>query len=125
MTAAGLLGIAAQQVLPQPYNSGAAVFALLYGVIVCGFAALWLTLAAAITVRTARQHLPFSLTWWSFTFPVGTLVTGTSGLADRTGLDVFTWAAVALFALLVTAWVVVGRRTVRGVRDGSLLPITS
>ena len=36
----------------------------------------------AITVHTARtQGLPFSLTWWSFTFPVGTVVTGTSELS--------------------------------------------
>ncbi|MDT4900977.1 MAG: hypothetical protein QOJ78_1907 [Pseudonocardiales bacterium] len=25
-------------------------------------------------IRTIRAHLPFSLTWWSFTFPVGTCV---------------------------------------------------
>jgi hypothetical protein len=40
-----------------------------------GFAMLWLALAAAVTIRTARQGLPFSLTWWSFTFPVGTELT--------------------------------------------------
>jgi hypothetical protein len=35
------------------------------------------TLAFAITIRAAREKLPFSLTWWSFTFPVGTRVTRT------------------------------------------------
>jgi hypothetical protein len=36
-------------------TGGAAVFALLYGVPVWGFAMLWLVLAAAITVRTALR----------------------------------------------------------------------
>ena len=69
VTAAGNLGTAAARVLPEPYAAGAAVFALLYGVPTWGFAMMWLVLAAAITVRTARRGLPFALTWWSFTFP--------------------------------------------------------
>ena len=83
VTAAGNLGTAAARVLPEPYAAGAAVFALLYGVPTWGFAMMWLVLAAAITVRTARRGLPFALTWWSFTFPVGTCVTGTIALAAR------------------------------------------
>ena len=84
ITAAGVLGTAAAGVLPAPYATGAAVLALLYGVPVWGFAMLWLVLAAAITVRTALTTtggLPFALTWLSFTFPVGTCVTGTIALA--------------------------------------------
>ena len=30
-----------------------------------------------------RGGQPFALTWWSFTFPVGTCVTGTIALATR------------------------------------------
>jgi hypothetical protein len=55
----------------------------------CGFALLWATLAGAITMRTAADHLPFSLTWWSFTFAVGTCVTSTTALAVHTGADLF------------------------------------
>ena len=77
-------------------------------------------LAAAITVRTARAHLPFSLTWWSFTFPVGTLVTGTSGLAARSQADVFSWAAALFYVALVSAWVVVAVRTARDSTRGRL-----
>ncbi len=57
------------------------VVALVYGFAMLGFALLWTVIALAITIRTAREHLPFSLTWWSFTFPVGTCVTGLNGLA--------------------------------------------
>jgi C4-dicarboxylate transporter/malic acid transport protein len=90
--------------------------ALLYGVPVAGFALFWLALAAALTVRTARAGLPFTLTWWSFTFPVGTVVTGMNGLAARTGSPVVETLAVLLYAFLVAAWLVVALRTLRGFR---------
>ena len=94
----------AAHVLPAPYAAGAAVFALLYGVPVWGFAMAWLVLAAAITLRTALRApggLPFALTWWSFTFPVGTCVTGTISLALRCHSDVLRGASVFLFGLLI------------------------
>jgi len=121
ITAAGLMANAATGVLPAPYLDGAAAMALLYGLATWGFALLWLGIAAAITIRTARQHLPFSLTWWSFTFPVGTMVTGTSGLAARTHLDLFTVAAALLYLFLLAAWATVFTRTIRGAAHGRLL----
>jgi C4-dicarboxylate transporter/malic acid transport protein len=120
VTAAGNLGSQAAHVLPEPYAAGAAVFALLYGVPTWGFAMMWLALAAAITLRTARRGLPFALTWWSFTFPVGTCVTGTIGLAARSHADVLRAGSVVLFALLLAAWLVVAARTARGAASGRL-----
>ena len=121
ITAAGLLGNAAEMVLPAPYASGAAALALFYGLATWGFAVLWFTIATAITIKTLREHLPFSLTWWSFTFPVGTLVTGTSGLAARTHLTLFAGAATALYLFLLGAWAIVLTRTTRGAANGRLL----
>jgi tellurite resistance protein TehA-like permease len=121
ITAVNLLANAAPSALPAAYVPGAAAFALFYGLAAWGFAMLWLTIAAVATVRTARAHLPFTLTWWSFTFPVGTLVTAASGLSARTGLVVFTTAAVGLFGFLVVTWAVVLIRTLRGLAAGDLL----
>jgi C4-dicarboxylate transporter/malic acid transport protein len=120
ITAANQLGGVAHLALPAPYSTAMAAFGLVYGLPVWGFALLWAALAGAITVRTARAHLPFSLTWWSFTFPVGTLVTGTSGLAARTQADVFIWAAVLFYLALVSAWAVVAVRTARNSMRGRL-----
>jgi tellurite resistance protein TehA-like permease len=96
------------------------VLGLIYGVPVFGFALLWTALAATMTIRTARTHLPFALTWWSFTFPVGTLVTGTSALAARTGSVPIIWMAVAFYVGLVAGWVVVALRTAHGSARGYL-----
>ncbi|MCO8276420.1 TDT family transporter [Actinoplanes sp. TRM 88003] len=120
VTAFHLLGRSASGVLPGPYAEGAQMLAVLYGVPVLGFALFWAALAASITIRTARSGLPFSLTWWSFTFPVGTVVTATGGLATRTGSPLLTVLAVILFIVLLTAWTVVATRTLRGVRQGTL-----
>jgi tellurite resistance protein TehA-like permease len=46
-------------------------------------------------------------------FPVGTLVTGTSQLAAHTGSDALVALALALFALLVAAWLTVAAGTAR------------
>jgi tellurite resistance protein TehA-like permease len=123
ITAVNLLGGVASLALPAPYSTGMAVFGLVYGLPVWGFALLWVALAGAVTVRTARAHLPFSLTWWSFTFPVGTLVTGTSDLAARTHAGIFVWAAALFYLGLVLAWLVVAVRTARdGVRGRLFVP---
>ena len=124
VTAAGGLGTVAPLALRPPYAEGAGVLALLYGVPAWGFAMAWLVIAAALTVHTARRGLPFALTWWSFTFPVGTCVTGTIALADRTGDDALRYASAALFALLLTAWLTVTVRTVHdGARGRLFLPL--
>jgi tellurite resistance protein TehA-like permease len=84
----------------------------------------WLLIAAALTLQAARRGLPFALTWWSFTFPVGTCVTGTIALADRTGDDPLRYASAALFALLLAAWLTVAVRTVHdGARGRLFLPL--
>jgi C4-dicarboxylate transporter/malic acid transport protein len=96
---------------PHHFAAAAADFALVYGLATLAVALLWLGIAATVTVRTLRIGLPFSLTWWSFTFPVGTVVLGTSALAARTGLGVLSWFAVGLYAALAMAWIVVLART--------------
>jgi tellurite resistance protein TehA-like permease len=81
---------------------------------------MWLILAAAITVRTIRRGLPFALTWWAFTFPLGTCVTGTIALAVRSHAEVLRGASAVLYALLLTLWLVVAARTARGSFTGRL-----
>ena len=86
-----------------------------------GFMLLWMSLALLLTVRAHRREMGFALTWWSFTFPVGTCVTGTSQLALHTDLGLFRWSAVILFVVLLAAWVLVLNRTARGSFRGTLL----
>jgi hypothetical protein len=111
-------------VLPAPLGQAASAFGLFYGVPTWGFAAVWMVLAAALTLRTTRQKLPFSLTWWSFTFPVGTVVTGTSALSAQIHADLFTVTWFVLYLLLAAAWITVAIRTAYGSYRGYLFEPT-
>lgn len=112
-TAAGNVADAARGGVPGPYAAALRGFAVLYGVPVMGFALLWLAIAAALVVRAARNGMRFSMTWWAFTFPVGTCVTGAAGLARHTGLHALTWLAVALYVVLAVAWLSAAAGTLR------------
>ncbi|MFC4505794.1 MULTISPECIES: TDT family transporter [Streptomyces] len=120
-TAVGRFADVAPGVLTGPESRALAVFAVLYGVPVLGFALLWLCLAVAQTVRARRLGMGFSMTWWAFTFPVGTCVTGAASLARHTGLVAYGVLATGLYVVLVGAWVVVAVHTFRGLVSGGLL----
>ncbi|MBT2422113.1 TDT family transporter [Streptomyces sp. ISL-22] len=120
-TAVGLFADVAPGVVPDPYSAGFGVLAVLYGVPVMGFALLWFGLATAHVLRARRHGMGFTMSWWAFTFPVGTCVTGAGALARHTGLVVYDGLAIGLYAVLVTAWAVVAACTVRGVLSGALL----
>ncbi|GAA4666539.1 TDT family transporter [Frondihabitans cladoniiphilus] len=122
ITAVNLLGGNAHLVVPPALANMLLTFGLIYGIPVLGFALMWTALALMITIRTAREKLPFSLTWWSFTFPVGTCVTGLSGLALHTGLVALQVLACVYYAGLLAAWITVAIRTFHGsVIRGTLL----
>jgi C4-dicarboxylate transporter/malic acid transport protein len=120
ITAAGLLGANAALAVPQELAGAMNVFAVLFGVPVWGFAVLWIALATQLTVRTLRRGMPFALTWWSLTFPVGTFVTGTTQLANHTGLPAFHVAAAVAYLCLLGTWGLVAVQTTRGSLGGSL-----
>ena len=123
ITAAGLLGANAALVVDPGLAEDMNAFAILFGVPVWGFAVLWIALATALTVRTLRRGMPFALTWWSLTFPVGTFVTGTSQLAVHSHLPAFRVAAGIAYAGLLFTWLLVTARTARGSLRGTLLKL--
>lgn len=120
-TAVNKFADVAPGVVPDPYSGGFSVLAVLYGVPVMGFALLWFALAVAHVVRARRAGMGFAMTWWAFTFPVGTCVTGAEGLARHTGLVVLDGLAVGLYVVLLAAWGVAALHTVRGLVSGELL----
>lgn len=116
VTAANLLGADAAMVFTGDRSEVAAVLraaGILFGMVMGGFGAMMFALATALTVHAARRGLRFSLAWWSFTFPVGTCVTGAAALGRALESSAVEALAVVLFAVLVAAWTTVATRTVR------------
>lgn len=121
MTAAGLLATVAQTAVPEKISHAFEVFAVLYSVPTLGFIFLWTCMATLLTIRARKRQMRFTLTYWAFTFPVGTCVTGIAQLAHHTGLPLFGWASVLYYLGLLSAWAVAAFGTTRGVQAGHLL----
>lgn len=121
IAAAGGLGLAAASAIGEPFATGFKAFAVIFGVPMWGFIWLWLPIALLLTFRARNKKMGFALTWWSFTFPIGTCVTGTSVLALHTGLPMFDWAALALFIVLLIASFSVLLITAQGSMRGKFL----
>ncbi|MFI2607899.1 TDT family transporter [Kitasatospora sp. NPDC018619] len=120
VTALHQLADAARPVLPALAPAMAAL-AELYGVAVIGVAVLWLAVALAANLRARRAGMPFAMTWWAYTFPIGTCVTGASALARHTGFAGFSALAAALYLLLALGWVLAAGGTAAGLARGRLL----
>ncbi|MDQ1700808.1 MAG: hypothetical protein QOF57_60 [Frankiaceae bacterium] len=120
ITAANLLGTQARIVVDARTAFGLHVAGVAYGAVMAGFAVLLVSLATALTVHAARRGLRFSLAWWSFTFPVGTLVTGLSDWGTAAGARPVQDLATALFGVLLLAWLTVATRTARATKSGSV-----
>ncbi|MFD0925919.1 TDT family transporter [Williamsia deligens] len=121
ITASNLLGTHAASVFvgtQAEIATGLHVFGIAYGFAMGGFGILVFALATMLTVHAARRGLRFSLTWWSFTFPIGTCVTGATALGTAAGISVVHVLAVALYVVLVGAWVTVAAHTLRGTITG-------
>lgn len=123
VTAAGLLATASTGAVDRELAEDMNAFAIIFGVPVWGFAIMWIVLATSLTVHTRWRGVPFALTWWSLTFPVGTLVTGTSQLAAHTQGPGFKVAAMILYAELLLTWILVTVRTARASLRRNLLKL--
>lgn len=86
-----------------------------------GFGAFWLVLSALFTWSVRKiAPLPFSLTWWAFTFPLGAFTLGSQRISEVTGLATplaFGWLA---WALLAAIWSLTLAKTIGGVASGKL-----
>ena len=121
ITATNLLGSRAATVFvgdQAVVATGLHVFGIVYGFAMGGFGILMFVLATLLTVHAGLRGLRFSLTWWSFTFPVGTCVTGATALGTATGISAIHGMAIGLYVVLLAAWATVASHTLRGTVTG-------
>jgi C4-dicarboxylate transporter/malic acid transport protein len=90
------------------------------GLIIWGYGAWWLVMAAAITVSYMKDGLPFNLGWWGFTFPLGVYTLATLALGAQTGMGLFAVLGGILTVALLGFWITVAVRTVSGGYRGNL-----
>lgn len=120
MTAAGILGTVANGAVSPEIAYGFEMFAILYSVPVLGFVLLWTCMAILLSIRAHFRQMKFALTYWAFTFPVGTCVTGIAQLAVHTGLPLYEWISILYYIGLLGAWTYAAFGTTRGMVTGHL-----
>jgi C4-dicarboxylate transporter/malic acid transport protein len=93
------------------------VFALLFW----GFGVWWVVMASLLTLAARRRGLlPFALSWWGFTFPLGAFTAASFRLASRSGLGGVQLIGIACWGLLLVLWLLALLRTVQGVASGAV-----
>jgi tellurite resistance protein TehA-like permease len=90
------------------------------GLIIWGYGAWWLIMAAVITLSYVKEGLPFNLGWWGFTFPLGVFVLATLALGVQTGVNSFAVLGGVLTVALLGFWITVVVRTISGGYRGNL-----
>jgi len=104
--------------LPFPAAREAASVLML---LVWGFGVWWLVMAILLTLAArAAGQLPFALSWWGFTFPIGAFVAESLRLNQLLGWGSPLAIGVATWLLLCGLWAVTALRTARGVASGAI-----
>ncbi|KAJ2086189.1 Plasma membrane sulfite pump involved in sulfite metabolism [Coemansia sp. RSA 986] len=101
-------------------NAGILVALLVWGS--CVFWAAHAIFSVAYQRRTNK--IPFNISWWALTFPVGVFATLTAEIADLLDLWFFQVCFLALVALLSLLWLFNIARTLVGVWTGSIFGIS-
>ena len=86
-----------------------------------GFALLWLILAVMITLKHHQKiNIPFAMSWWAFTFPLGSFIVATGVVHKAIGGDFFVWVGMIAFISFLVIWVTVFVRTLKDVVSGEI-----
>ncbi|MDD2883593.1 MAG: C4-dicarboxylate ABC transporter [Dechloromonas sp.] len=111
-----LLNVLDQLPLPAAREAGVVVLALLWG-----FGVWWLVMASLLTLAArAAGQLPFALSWWAFTFPLGAFVAASLRLNALLGWQSVGWVGLLAWGLLWFFWLQTAWRTVRAVINGAI-----
>lgn len=116
VAAANLLGTAAPHAVGDGVAHALHVFGLDYGFVMGTIMIVALAAAGVVTARAFRQGLAFTMSWWSFTFPVGACAVGMGAFGVAGDFAIPRLLSAALLCALVVAWCVVAAHTAHGVR---------
>lgn len=124
MGPAGLIGLDLVRLAQAAVDVGAAEVSLVQTVLIpatmsWGFGAWWLV-SASVVLRRGYQSVPFSVSWWGFTFPFGAWTIATLVLGRLWDAPWMEWLGVVATLALVVLWVFVAARTVSGIRRGTI-----
>jgi C4-dicarboxylate transporter/malic acid transport protein len=124
MGPAGLLGLDIVRLSQVSVTSGVAEPGLISSMLpvataMWGFG-LWWMVSALVVLRRGYSSVPFSLSWWGFTFPLAAWTIATIAIARAWDSGLLTGIGWVATAALSGLWVYVVTRTLLGTRSGSI-----
>lgn len=94
---------------------------LVFGLLFWGFGIWWVAMAILLTLHYIRRlSLPYAMSWWAFTFPLGAYVAASHLTAQRLGIGLIDHIGFALYVLLFALWAVTATRTLIHAFKGDL-----
>ena len=74
-----------------------------------------------ITLKHHQKiNIPFAMSWWAFTFPLGSFIVATGVVHKAIGGDFFVWVGMIAFISFLVIWVTVFVRTLKDVVSGEI-----
>ena len=87
-----------------------------------GFAAWAFVMTVVIVASYVRNlDLPYALSWWAYTFPLGALAVSTGVAWKVTGFESVHWFYIVVVVALFGVWITVATQTAIGVWTGKVL----
>lgn len=117
----GVIPVSLMNLVEQlPYPAAREMVAVLM-LLFWGFGVWWLVMASLLTLSArAAGQLPFALSWWGFTFPLGAFVAESLRLSKLLGWSSIFTIGVVAWLLLCFFWFITLYRTARGVASGAI-----
>ena len=86
-----------------------------------GFAFWWFVLSLIIVAHYIRNiQLPYALSWWAFTFPLGALSIASGVVAKVTGCNICQVLFLLVLAIYLGIWSIVTYKTIGNTLSGKV-----
>ena len=96
-----------------------------FGLIFWGFGIWWVIMAIFLTLHYIRNlKLPYAMSWWAFTFPLGAYVSANHALSTVIKMPIIDYIGFILYWLLFFFWGLTLVKTIKATFTGSLFKST-
>ena len=77
-----------------------------FGLLFWGFGIWWVMMAIIMTLHYLKKlNLPYAMSWWAFTFPLGAYVAASHSVANIFSIELIDYIGFALYILLLFFWI--------------------
>lgn len=93
----------------------------IFGLIFWGFGIWWVMMAIMMTLHyVKRLKLPYTMSWWASTFPLGTYVAASHSVAKIFSIELIDYIGFSLYFVLLFFWIFTLAKTEVNTYHGTL-----